>query len=62
MKFTLTFKHPDVLDQIDEQFEGDDRDTDRDAARSLAGKFLEYDEYIYIEFDTETGEARVKPV
>jgi hypothetical protein len=49
-KFTVTFKDPDYS---------------IDATASVVGvpgileKFLEWDEYVTIEFDTETGKARV---
>lgn len=60
MKFTLTFKHPDVLDQIDEQTNGDEVEIAR--ARKLARTFVEYDEYVYIDVDTNKGTATVRRV
>ena len=52
MKFQLTFKTPDVLDQID----GPGKSS---VCIKTAKKFIEYDEYINIEFDTDTGTAVV---
>jgi len=57
MVYTLTFKMPDVLDQIDEQV---DNEEDREIAKVVARKFVSYDEYATIEIDTETGTAAVK--
>lgn len=59
MKFTLTFKTPDVTDEINEL------DADYDdilSAKDLADKFVQYDEYVTIQFDTETQTAVVLPV
>jgi len=56
MKFTLSFKTPDVLDQLNEVI--DDQD-ERDAAAETAKKFLRYSEYISVEFDTDTETAAV---
>jgi len=47
MKVYLSFKTPDVIDQLDEE--------EKDAAGELIKKFVEYDENITVEFDTETG-------
>ena len=44
MKVQLSFKTPDVLDQLE--------DVEKEAASDLIDKYLEYEEYIYIEFDT----------
>jgi len=55
MKIDLTFKTPDVLEDIKS-------DVERDLVIKLAKKFVRYDEYIKIELDTETGTARVVPL
>lgn len=57
MKFNLCFKMPDVLDQITSQSE-----TELTAALKLARKYIEYGEYVRIEFDTETQTATVSKV
>lgn len=56
MKFAMTFRDPDHS-----------RDTEPKAATKLiadklAAKFIEWDEYVTIEFDTESQSARVVPV
>ena len=57
MKVVLTFKTPDVVDYALEDLSG----TEVDAMRKFAKKFIEYDEYVYIELDTDAGTATVKP-
>ena len=47
MKIQLTFKTPDVEDQLSPE--------ELEEARPLLDKFMEYGEYITVEFDTETG-------
>lgn len=57
MKFSLTFKTPDVLDQLCEDI------TDPEAqllAIQTAKKFIQYGEYLTVEFDTETQSAIVE--
>jgi hypothetical protein len=56
MQFTLTFKTPDVLDLA---FPFRDPE-DHKEIKSFAEKFVEYGEYIYIDFDTEAGTATVR--
>ena len=53
MKFTLSFKTPDVTDQLDED--------QKEEAETVLKKFLEYSEYVCVEFDTETMTATVVP-
>lgn len=60
MIVTLTLKHSDVLDQIDEQTNGDEVEIAR--IRKLARKYVEFDEYVYLELDTDTGKAVVREV
>ena len=55
MKFQLTFKTPDVLDQLGEVLE----ENERDEAAVTAKKYLRYGEYLSVEFDTETQDATV---
>jgi hypothetical protein len=57
MKFTLTFKTPGVLDVIDELPEDQ-----VDIALTLADKFVKWDEYVKIEFDTVAQTATVLKV
>lgn len=56
MKFSLTFKTPDVTDQLNDIEDAEDRAK----AESMVEKFLEYGEYITVEFDTESQSATVK--
>jgi hypothetical protein len=57
MKFTLTFKTPGVLDVIDELPEDQ-----VNVALTLADKFVKWDEYVKIEFDTVAQTATVLKV
>lgn len=70
-KFTLTFKTPYVLDQIQDQvtskYPDDEPDSQRvmdeiDTHVGLADKFVKSGEYITVEFNTETGQATVVKV
>ena len=56
MKITLTFKHPDVLDQVDDQIEDEGY---RKQAKAICSQWLEYDEYIRVEVDTDTATCTV---
>jgi hypothetical protein len=67
MKFKLTFKTPYVTDAIDDMADadlndGEEREALVESGKELARKFVEYDEYIVIEFDTEKQTATVLPV
>lgn len=53
MKFILSFKTPDVTDQLEED--------QREEAETVLKKFLEYSEYVCVEFDTEAMTATVMP-
>lgn len=55
MKFDLTFKMPDVMEQIDTM-----HDSDRLEATKLAEKYITYGEYITVEFDTDEQTATVR--
>ena len=52
MKITLTFKTPDVGFEATEDIEDFD---EREKAKTAVAKWVEYDEYLYVEIDTETG-------
>lgn len=62
-KFTVMFKMPDAgsgairlaIEQGDLPF------NERKKAESLLAQFLEYDEYVYLEADTEAGTLTVIP-
>jgi len=56
MKFSLTFKHPDALKQITGSVK------DEKEKRKLAEKYVEWGEYVTIDFDTEDGTAVVREV
>jgi len=56
MKFTLSFKTPDVLDQLDYDIQDEDQRYEADAT---ANKFLQYGECINVEFDTKEQTAIV---
>lgn len=57
MKITISFKSPDAVDcalddmQIDKE--------ERDEIKIKLKKFIQYNEYVHIEFDTEAETARV---
>lgn len=53
-KAILSFKTPDVFDQLE-----DLSNSDRAKVEKLAKRFVEWDEYINIEFDTTKGTAKV---
>jgi hypothetical protein len=54
MKFSLTFKTPDVADQID--------DDEEDGIEEFISQWIEYGEYITIDFDSNAGTAKVRKV
>ena len=53
MKFRLSFKTPDVMAQLD--FD----EVCQEAAKAVVDAYVEYDEYIRVEFDTVEGTATV---
>lgn len=57
MKFILSFKTPDVIDQALENIDEEDQ---REGIKCVADKFLQHGEYLSVEFDTETQTATVK--
>jgi len=61
MKFTLSFKTPDVSDQLKNEHPEMSKDDER-KAKALIKKYVEYDEYIYVEFDTENQTVTALPI
>jgi hypothetical protein len=60
MKFTVTFKTPDAVQYaLEELPAGADW---RKEAQKVTDKFVEYGEYVRIEFDTQTQTATVVPI
>lgn len=57
MKITLTFKTPDVLDQLADQIE--DEDMLCEVTQELK-KRIKYDECVYLEYDTVTKKLTVR--
>lgn len=62
MKLKVTFKSPDALDcaLTDALYNGATME-DLDAVTQLTSRFLQYGEYVTIEFDAESGTATVLP-
>lgn len=58
MKITLTFKTPDVVDDAIGHLDA----KRRAEAKAAIDKYVEYDEYVSIEVDINTGKAKVLPV
>ena len=58
MKVILSFKTPDVVFQATEGLNEDEKDEIESACK----KWIEYDEYLVVEIDTETGECKPIPV
>lgn len=59
MTFTVHFKTPDVMDQLDDDYVSPE---DLDKMQKFAAKFVEYGENITVIFDTENGTASVVPL
>lgn len=57
MKIRLTFKHPDVTFDALESVK--DNDDEHDKMERTFMKFIEFDELLYVEFDTEAQTATV---
>jgi hypothetical protein len=65
MKIELTFKNPDVVDdaiQFHEEHQGKIPAKDMKVFKAMVAKFIEYDEYARIVFDTETRQVTVEPI
>ncbi len=68
MKVSFTFKGPDsVWDGLSHAGLLIDDDAnlvpeESDEVREIINKYIQYDEYVVIELDFDTGEARVVPV
>lgn len=60
MLFKVTFKTPDVVDSIIEDL-GLEANKEREL-RNLTDKYIKYDEYITVEFNTDNGTVRVVPL
>lgn len=58
MKFTVTFKTPDAVQYALEELPAD---ADWQSAQEVLDKFVEYNEYVRVEFDTEKKTATVVP-
>ena len=56
MKFRVTFKTPDAVQYALEELPAD---ADWESAQKVIDKFVEYNEYVRIEFDTKTQTATV---
>jgi len=56
MKFYAHFKTPDVLDYALEYMSEDERED----CKAFAAKWIDYEECVSIEFDTEAGTATVR--
>ena len=60
MKFRLTFKTNDVVDGSPADMNNEAySETEREIASTLVNKYVKYDEYITIEFDTTNQTANV---
>jgi hypothetical protein len=68
VKFRLTFKTPNatdaIVDQLDAEYNDDSEEKQemKEAMEDVAEKFVEYDEYVTIEFDTDGQSATVVPL
>ena len=64
MKFTLMFKDPDgVYDSlVDAGVRGEDGEVINEEAKALVDKYVEFEEYIYIEVDTDAGTLTIREV
>jgi hypothetical protein len=51
MILNLTFKTPDVADQLEPD--------EKEAMEKWLDKHVEYGEYLYVEVDTDTGKSKV---
>lgn len=58
MKVKLTFKSPDVLEQVMNELDEDQQDE----LKEVADKFIKHEEYITVEIDTDTKTCTVVPV
>ena len=57
MKFTITFKTPGALDDLDASRKLSPDDLER--AKALVEKYVRWGEYLSVEFDIEDGTATV---
>ncbi len=61
-KIRITFKSPDGVWDSLEEAGVDPNDVDNSEFAGVLAKFVEYNEFVTIELDSDTGEARVVPV
>lgn len=59
MKIRLTFKTPDVVDSVLQAYADEDVRAEIQAA---ARKWVDFDEYLTVELDTQAGTCVVVPV
>jgi hypothetical protein len=59
MKYRVTFKTNDVLDQVEEEAKANE---ELDDLKEITRKYIKYGEYITIEFDTVSETVCVVPV
>lgn len=66
MKVQLAMKSPDAVDiMVQECLDNVDRDKDHEdfiSLQEMIKRFVEYGEYVTLEFDTETGTVKVLEV
>lgn len=61
MKVSITFKTPGAIDDAIGEIEDYDGETAEQAKlREFLGQWIEYGEYVYIDFDTKAGTAVVQ--
>lgn len=68
MKFTVTFKTPDAVESgieaslvYAEELSEEAKDSEMDKMKSLANRYVEYGEYVTLEFDTDKNSVTVLP-
>jgi hypothetical protein len=59
MKFTVVFKTPDAVQYAMEELPAD---ADWESAQKVLDKFVEYSEYVRIQFDSAAQTATVLPL
>lgn len=61
MKVSVTFKTPDAVNDVIEEYAGIWTDEEEERLKKLVERFVKYGEYITVEFDGEEGTATVVP-
>ncbi len=65
MKIQLTFKTPDVLDQLqrksysDQDISDDELNDEIEKAEKILAKWIKWSEYLTVEFDLENQTAKI---